>query len=134
MTSAMLEGGEGRRREEERRKELGTARRVREERWERAAATVVAERRAEKSERSGKGDKRWVMLTAEMVVVVWKSKYKEMKGVKWEMSRDMFMAISIFIFSPGLSLVRVMVYVNMLKAYTFGIRLYHISSPSTLNV
>ncbi|KAJ0567027.1 hypothetical protein HanIR_Chr06g0280111 [Helianthus annuus] len=133
MTSAMLEGGEGRRREEERRKELGTARRVREERWERAAATVVAERRAEKSERSGKGDKRWVMLTAEMVVV-WKSKYKEMKGVKWEMSRDMFMAISIFIFSPGLSLVRVMVYVNMLKAYTFGIRLYHISSPSTLNV
>ncbi|MFS7944775.1 hypothetical protein Hanom_Chr06g00516261 [Helianthus anomalus] len=103
MTSAMLEGGEGRRREEERRKELGTARRVREERWERAAATVVAERRAEKSERSGKGDKRWVMLTAEMVVVVWKSKYKEMIGVKWEMSRDMVIAISIFIFSPGLS-------------------------------
>lgn len=72
MTSAMLvDDGERRMRSEERRMELGTARRVREERWERSPATVVVERRSEKSERSGYGDKRWVMLTAEMMVVEW---------------------------------------------------------------
>lgn len=54
MTSAMLvEEGERRMRSEDRRKELGTARRVRDVRWVRSAATVVEDRRSEKSERSG---------------------------------------------------------------------------------
>lgn len=56
MTSATLvdeEEKERRMRSEERRKELGTARRVMEVRWKRSAATAVVERRSEKSERSG---------------------------------------------------------------------------------
>ncbi|GJX68687.1 ALP1-like protein isoform X1 [Tanacetum coccineum] len=54
MTSAMVED-EVRRwvKGEARRTELGTARRVREVRWVMSAATVVVERREEKSERSG---------------------------------------------------------------------------------
>ncbi|KAJ0917589.1 hypothetical protein HanRHA438_Chr05g0207681 [Helianthus annuus] len=74
MTSAMEEeGGLRRRRSDERRMGLGTARRVREVRAERSVATVVVVRRSEKSERSGNGERRWVMLTAEMRVV-WRSK------------------------------------------------------------
>ncbi|KAK9280582.1 hypothetical protein L1049_014276 [Liquidambar formosana] len=55
-TSARAEGEERWvRSEEERRKALGTTRRVREERWVRSAATEEEERRLVKSERSGVG-------------------------------------------------------------------------------
>lgn len=74
-------------RSEERRKELGTARRVREVRRERSSATVVVVRREEKSERSVKGDKRWVMLIERMGVrveeEVSRSKKRNEVGVKW---------------------------------------------------
>lgn len=47
------DGGRWFNRSEERRKALGTARRVREERWVRSAATEVVAKRLVKSERSG---------------------------------------------------------------------------------
>lgn len=53
-------------RSDDRRKVLGTTRRVREERWVRSAATEVVAKRLAKSEISGYEDNRLVMLMAKM--------------------------------------------------------------------
>lgn len=67
--------------EEERRKRLGTARRVTDDRWVRSSATEVLVKRSLKSERSGYADKRVVMLRARMGVRR-RSNWKKMRGVE----------------------------------------------------